>query len=209
MIQIKRTFDTVLNRQYPCPQGIIGYIAGELMVHQHAEETAWTIAIADVQPADSVLEIGFGAGKAIALLAEKTFHGAVAGIDRSATMVKHATARNLWAVRAGRVTLQQGDAAHLPFGEQQFDKVMGIHTFYFWSEPTVILAEIFRVLKPGGICIITFTTGKAEETGLGGYQTIIEEQILPGMRNIGFTKASIEYGPIARHYKNIAVMGKK
>lgn len=209
MIQIKRAFNTVLNKQYPCPQGVMGRVAGELMVHQHGKETAWTVAAADVQPADRVLEIGFGAGKAIEMLAEKTSRGSVAGIDRSATMVKRARARNRRAVRAGRVTLQQGDAAHLPFGEQQFDKVISIHTFYFWSEPAVILAEIFRVLKPGGMCIITFTTGKAEETGLGHYQAIIEEQMLPGMRNIGFTEVSIKHGPIARQYKNVAVIGIK
>lgn len=209
MIQIKQAFNTVLNKQYPCPQGMIGSIAGEVMVRQHEEETAWTVLVADVQPTDSVLEIGFGAGKAIALLAEKTLSGSVAGIDLSATMVKRARARNRRAVRAGRVTLQQGDAAHLPFVEQQFDKVISIHTFYFWSEPPVILAEIFRVLKPGGMCFITFTTGKAEETGLGGYQAIIEEQMLPGMRNIGFTEVSIKHGPIVRQYKNVAVMGRK
>ncbi len=209
MIQIKRAFDTVLNKQYPCPQGVMGRIAGELMVHQHGKETTWTVAVADVQPADSVLEIGFGAGKAIELLAEKTSCGSVEGLDRSATMVKRARARNRRAVRAGRVTLQQGDAAHLPFGEQQFDKVISIHTFYFWSEPAVILAEIFRVLKPGGMCIITFTTGKAEETGLGHYQAIIEERMLPGMRSIGWTSVSIKYGSIARQYKNVAVIGRK
>lgn len=209
MIQIKQAFNTVLNKQYPCPQGMIGYIAGELMVRQHEEETGWTVLVADVQPTDSVLEIGFGAGKAIALLAEKTPNGSVAGIDRSATMVKRAGARNWQAVRAERVTLQQGDAVHLPFAEQQFDKVISIHTFYFWSEPPVILAEIFRVLKPSGICFITFSVGKAEETGLGDYQTIIEEQMLPDMRNIGFTEVSIKQGPIARQYKNVMVIGRK
>ena len=147
MIQIKRAFTTVLNKQYPCPHGVMGRIAGELMVHQHGKETAWTVAIADVQPADSVLEIGFGAGKAIELLAEKTPRGSVTGIDLSVTMVQRARARNGRAVRAGRVTLQQGDAAHLPFAEQQFDKVISIHTLYFWSEPAVILAEIFRALR--------------------------------------------------------------
>jgi SAM-dependent methyltransferase len=209
MIQIKRAFNTVLNKQYPCPHGVIGRIAGELMVHQHGTEMAWTVAVADVQPAESVLEIGFGAGKAIELLAEKTPHGSVAGIDLSVTMVQRARARNERAVKAGRVTLRQGDAAHLPFAEQQFDKVISIHTLYFWSEPRAILAEIFRVLKPGGMCFITFTTGKAEETGLGYFQPILEEQMLPGMRNIGFTEVSIKHGPIARHYKNVAVIGIK
>src|SRR5690348_13800409 len=107
MIQITRTFQSALNKQYPCPKGVIGRFAGELMVRQHAEETAWTVSIANIQPADRVLEIGFGAGRAIELLAEKTTGGSVAGIDLSPTMVKRARKRNAQAVRAGRVTLQQ------------------------------------------------------------------------------------------------------
>jgi hypothetical protein len=181
MIQIKRAFTTVLNKQYPCPHGVMGRIAGELMVHQHGKETAWTVEIADVQPADSVLEIGFGAGKAIELLAEKTPRGSVTGIDLSVTMVQRARARNGRAVRAGLVTLQQGDAAHLPFAEQQ----------------------------PGGTCFITFSTVKAEETGLGDFQPIIEEQMLPEMRTIGWTSVSIKQGPIVRQYKTVAVIGIK
>jgi ubiquinone/menaquinone biosynthesis C-methylase UbiE len=209
MVQITRAFEAVLNKQYPCPDGVIGRLAGELMVRQHATETIWTVSIADIQPADRVLEIGFGAGKAIALLAEKTTHGSVAGIDLSPTMVKRARKRNAQAVKAGRVTLQQGDAAQLPFAEQQFDKVITIHTIYFWSEPAAILAEILRVLKPGGLCFITFTTGKAEEPGLGFFQAILEERMLPDMRTMGFTEVSIKHGPIARHYKNVTVIGRK
>jgi len=209
MIQIKRAFNTVFNKQYPCPQGMLGYLAGELMVRQHETETAWTVAMADVQPTDSVLEIGFGAGKAIQLLADKTPRGSVAGIDRSDIMVRRARVRNGRAVSAGRVTLLQGEAAHLLFAPQQFDKVISIHTVYFWSEPATIFAEIYRVLKPGGVCIITFTTGKADETGLGHFQAILEEQMLPDMRTIGFTEASIKQGPIARNYKNVAVWGRK
>jgi ubiquinone/menaquinone biosynthesis C-methylase UbiE len=160
MIQIKRTFNTVLNKQYPCPQGMIGYLAGELMVRQHEEETDWTVSVADVQPADSVLEIGFGAGKAIELLAEKAPGGSIAGVDLSATMVKRARTRNARAVRAGRVLLLQGDAAQLPFADRQFDKVISIHSLYFWPERAAVFAEIFRVLKPGGTCVVTFSTGK-------------------------------------------------
>lgn len=93
MIQIKRAFNTVFNKQYPCPQGMIGYLAGELLVRQHEEETTWTVLAADVQPADSVLEIGFGAGKAIALLAEKTPGGSVAGVDLSATYEQYGMMR--------------------------------------------------------------------------------------------------------------------
>src|SRR5215469_4590992 len=77
VLPIKRAFETILNQQYPCPRGLLGRLAGELMVRQHMIETVWTVSIAEVQPTDRVLEIGFGAGKAIELLAEHTTQGSV------------------------------------------------------------------------------------------------------------------------------------
>lgn len=210
MIQINRVFANVLNKHYGCPQGVMGRFVGELMVRQHEKETTWTVSIADVQPADRVLEIGFGAGKAIQLLEKKTTHGFVCGIDLSATMVKRAKERNAHAVRAGRVTLQQGEAAQLPFEEHHFDKVISIHTFYWWSEdPHIILTEMFRVLKPGGTLLFTFAHGKVGEKRDYYDQTFIEEQVLSLMKSIGFTAVSFRPGPTSRQFKHIAVFGTK
>jgi ubiquinone/menaquinone biosynthesis C-methylase UbiE len=210
MIQINRAFEAVLNKHYVCPKGVIGRLVGELMVRQHAKETAWTVAIANVQSTDQVLEIGFGAGKAIQLLAEKTTHGLVDGIDLSATMVKRARERNAQAIRAGRVTLQQGEAAQLPFEEDHFDKVVSIHTFYWWSDdPQKILTEMFRVLKPGGKLLFTFANGKRGEERDYYDQTFIEEQVRPLMKSIGFTAVSSRPGPLSRQFKILAMIGAK
>jgi ubiquinone/menaquinone biosynthesis C-methylase UbiE len=206
---IKRAFETVLNQQYPCPRGGLGRLSGELMVRQHTIETVWTVSLAEVQPTDCVLEIGFGAGKTIGLLAEHTTQGSVAGIDLSPTMVKRARARNAHAVRAGRVTLQQGNAAQLPFEEQRFDKVVSIHTYYFWADPQAILTEVFRVLKPGGKLIFTLATGKMEEREETGLEPVIAEHVLPQMRSIGFTEVASRYGPLSRQFKILAVIGAK
>lgn len=210
MIQINRVFETVLSKHYVCPQGVLGSFVGELMVRQHEKETTWTVSIANVQPTDHVLEIGFGAGKAIQLLANKTAHGYVYGIDLSATMVKRATERNAHAVRTGRVVLQQGEATQLPFEEHHFDKVISIHTFYWWAEdPHKILTEMFRVLKPGGKLLFTFSPGKVGEERDYYDQIFIEEQVFPVMKNIGFTVVSSLPGPLSRQFKILAVVGTK
>lgn len=210
MIQITRAIEAVLNPHYGCPKGIMGRLVGELMVRQHAKETAWTVSIADIQPTDHVLEIGFGAGKAIQLLEKKTTHGFVYGIDVSATMVKRAKERNVHAIRTGRVTLQQGEAAHLPFEEYHFDKVVSIHTFYWWAEePHIFLTEMFRVLKPGGTLLFTFAHGKEGEERDYYDQTFIEEQVFPLMKSIGFTAVSFKLGPVSRQFKHLAMFGAK
>ncbi|MBO0796786.1 MAG: methyltransferase domain-containing protein, partial [Ktedonobacteraceae bacterium] len=168
MVQIKQAFDTALNKHYGCPKGVMGRIAGEVMVRQHRPETAWTLQLLDIQPADTVLEVGFGAGQGIKLAASKVNGGRVMGVDLSEAMVRAASKRNAAAVKAGRVVLSQGSITALPFEDQYFDKIMTIHTLYFWPEPhepSLALSELCRVLKPGGRLVITLSTGKINARG--------------------------------------------
>ena len=203
---------SLLDGQHGHPKGIIGYMLGELMVRQHVIETEWTISLLKLQPEDDVLELGFGAGRAIELVAAQVSKGQVSGIDISQAMVRAANRRNARAIKAGRVTLHHGDLTNLSFPDNQFDKVFSIQTLYFWSNPTHVLSEIFRVLKPEGTLVITLSTGKIdanEVTGLEQYQQLLEEQIVPTMKEIGFTQAIIEQGPASRQFKTTAAIGVK
>ncbi|HVB22429.1 MAG TPA: class I SAM-dependent methyltransferase [Ktedonobacteraceae bacterium] len=212
MNMIKRIQATLLAGQYGHPKGIVGRMLGEQMVRQHMSETNWTISLLDIKPEDQVLELGFGAGRAIELVAAQANSGHVAGIDHSQEMVRAASHRNASAIKAGQVTLYHGDVTTLPFADHQFDKIFSIQTLYFWSDSPRILAEIFRVLKPGARFVVTLSTGKidtTETTGLEHYQLLLEEQIIPCMKELGFTIASIKQGPASRQFKTTAVIGMK
>jgi ubiquinone/menaquinone biosynthesis C-methylase UbiE len=194
-----------LDKQHEYPVGIVGRVIGERMVRQHAPETAWSISQLALTPTDRVLEIGFGAGRAIELVVNQTPRGHVTGIDVSATMVRAAQRRNVWAIQSGRVALLQGNLALLPFADQQFDKIFSIHTLYFWPEPS-------RVLKPNGLLVLTLSTGRVNSTGkrdFGPLQTVLEERIVPEMRRMGFTNAYLQHGPDSRQFTSVAVIGKK
>jgi len=185
---------------------------GEQMVRQHVPETTWTISLLDLKPENHILEVGFGAGRAIELVATQVANAHVSGIDLSQEMVRAATRHNAKAIKAGQVTLRHGDVTTLPFADSQFDKVFSIQTLYFWPDPPRALAEIFRVLKPGGMLVVTLSTGTlngAEATGLERYQLVLEEQIIPSMKQLGFTQADILKGPASRHFKTTAVIGVK
>jgi ubiquinone/menaquinone biosynthesis C-methylase UbiE len=212
-MQVKRRFEGLWNRQYKSPRGLMGWLAGERMVRQHGPETAWTLRLLEIEPTDTVLEVGFGAGQGIKLAAEQARHGRVMGIDLSEMMVWVATRRNAQAVKAGRVALAQGAITALPFADQSFDKIMTIHTFYFWPEPIRALSELSRVLKPGGRLIITLSTGKINARGevevWPPFQAALQEQVMPGMRREGFQIVRLEPGPTSRQYTSVAVIGEK
>ena len=206
---------TLWDRQHVHPDGIVGHVVGERMVRQHHIETAWTLQLLDIQPRDRVLEIGFGAGKALANAAGKATHGLVAGVDVSGTMLAHAGRRNRAALRSGRMTLLQGNVDHLPCGKEQFDKVLSIHTFYFWSDPIAIAAQLLRILKPHGMFVATMATGIITSSGEVDYQAFgslqhdLKHQIIVAMQELGYSDARLERGPNNRHYNNVALIGVK
>ena len=81
-------------RQFGHPAGALGWAVGHLMAAKNASMSRLTVELLNVQPDDRVLEIGFGPGTLIHMLAKQAANGFVAGIDVSALMVKQASRRN-------------------------------------------------------------------------------------------------------------------
>src|SRR5579875_2796038 len=110
-----RALDRDVVGQAHHPRGAAGRVTAWEMAHRpsNRERSRWVASLLDVQPADRVLEIGFGPGLAIAALA-RAGAGHVYGADHSAVMVRAAGRRNAAAIRAGRVTLLRASADQLP-----------------------------------------------------------------------------------------------
>jgi ubiquinone/menaquinone biosynthesis C-methylase UbiE len=134
--------------QFEYPKGILGWLVGMLMAIETRERNAWAVSMLYLQPTDSVLEIGFGPGSAIAEAARIARF--VAGIDHSEVMLHQASNLNARAIRERRVELQRGTAEHLPYPSATFDKVFAVNSLQIWSDKMVALQEIRRVLKPDG-----------------------------------------------------------
>ncbi len=137
-------------RQLAMPRGVAGRLTGHLMRYLNRGPYQFAIAALDVQRNSRVLELGFGPGEGLAELLRQARHGSVHGIDASATMLAQAQARNAAAIAAGRIMLQQGDFACLPYADHSFDRVLAVNVAYFWSDPAAAVREIRRVLRPGG-----------------------------------------------------------
>ena len=140
--------------QFAHPRGLPGRLAGWLMARKNAAMNAACVEWLEVAPGDRVLEIGFGHGRTIAWLAQRATQGLVAGVDPSDTMLRQASARNRRAITAGRVRLERGEAAALPFADASFDKALAANCVQFWRDVPAALAELRRVLAPGGALLI-------------------------------------------------------
>jgi len=183
------------------------------MARQHRPENAWTVSLLDAQPADQILEVGFGPGIAIEMLAHVITQGRIIGVDASVAMVATASGRNCAALRAGRVELRQGEAANLRFSDATFDKAYSIHSIYFWPNVMNGLREIRRVLKPGGRLVITIlpkerwpvsrdgTLGTSDCRVFGG------DELAQVMREAGFAATQVVDDPQRGSASNYAVVG--
>ena len=143
------------------PEGTMGKMVVAMMNRGHAGIAAWGFSHLDLRGDEQVLDCGCGGGANIAVFLERLPEGAVTGLDYSTVSVEKARAVNRAAIEAGRCSVVQGNVQELPFEDAQFEIVTAFETIYFWKDLAHCFAEIHRVLKSGGVFMITNeTSGK-------------------------------------------------
>lgn len=96
----------------------------------------------------AVLDVGCGTGEITFRLAERFPEASFVGIDLEEQHLVRARAR--CAGYGPRVQFQTGDALNLPFADQRFELVVCRHVLQAVPDAGRVLAEIQRVLRPGG-----------------------------------------------------------
>src|SRR5262245_59625934 len=100
-----------------------------------------------------VLDVGSGVGHDCqAMTARIGPEGKVAGVDPSAALVAEAQKR---ARAAGlEIEYRVGDVYQLPFADSSFDACRADRVFLYLDRPATALAEMARVLAPGGVLYV-------------------------------------------------------
>ena len=101
-----------------------------------------------------ILDLATGTGRVPdALLSRPHFRGTVIAQDLSYKMLRQAD-QKLEPYR-DRCTLIRRDAQHLPYPDESFDAVCCLEALEFMPSPQRVLDEMARVLRPGGVLLIT------------------------------------------------------
>ena len=133
------------------PEGEAGVKTAAHMNVSNGDMTRHAIDLMAYQPDAHVLEIGPGNGNFASYVLAKANGIRYTGVDRSQTMVTQAREINKLYINEGRVRFEWTDGLTFPFPDQSFDRVFTVNTLYFWESPRIQLAEIRRLLKPGGM----------------------------------------------------------
>jgi len=162
-----------LSRQVRKPGGWLGRRMLRAMNLTHATLTDWGLEQLAVQNTAEVLDIGCGGGRTVHELANLAPGGKVIGLDYSATSVAASRDFNAKEIEAGRVRIELGSVAALPFADGTFDIVTAVETHYYWPDLAANVRGILRVLKPGGTCAII------AETYRGGPLRLLYGLVMP------------------------------
>ncbi len=116
---------------------------------------------AGLRAGQRVLDVATGPGTLARLAAERAgISGAVYGVDLSANMLAQATAKA--PVPGGApLSFLQAPAESLPFEDAFFDAVVCQQGLQFFADPPACLAEMRRVLKPGGRLALASWAGES------------------------------------------------
>ncbi len=122
-------------------------------------EQADVVGVIGAQPGDDVLEIGYGPGGLIRLLADRTDAASIRGVDPSPEMRDLASRHNRKAVRTGRVQLDLGTADRTGLPAASVDRVVSVNNVAIWPDLEAAVGELHRVVRPGGTVVIAWHGG--------------------------------------------------
>jgi len=99
----------------------------------------------------TIVDIGCGTGELAVAISRKLRESRIVGIDSSPSMLLFASRHE---TTDGRLRFLVGDGSRMPFADESVDMVVSTLSLHHWSDPSPVMAEIDRVLRPGGCALI-------------------------------------------------------
>lgn len=177
-------------RQLSSPSGPFGRLAGWVWNRRNEALNETVLGLLDLQPDDRVLDIGFGGGYLLGRMTGAVSDGMLAGVDVSPAIVAYAKKRYRQVMQSGSLDLRCAAAEDLPYPPEYFSKACSVNSIFYWQNIEKGLAEMWRVLRPGGKAVICFTCrGSLEKKSFAKHIRLYEpEEVAQMLAACGFSR---------------------
>lgn len=142
--------------QTETPSHCVSYLHTVSALESVSAYKRMTYALLEATPGSTILDVGCGAGDDVCALAELVGpHGRVVGVDNSAAMIAAANTRA--SALQLPIEFHVGTIAQLDFADHTFDGCRSDRVFQHLDDRRQALAELLRVVKPGGRIVVSDT----------------------------------------------------
>lgn len=186
--------------QMAVPRGLVGWVFARWMTYLrlHVYDVYSTAAERlDLGPDDELVHVGCETGAFLDRYASRARR--VAGVDASELQVRLANRRLADRISAGTAEIIHGDVGDLPWDDNTFSTATCIDgTLLSYADPDAVLAEMFRVLQPGGRLVVDIGIDETDEACVKecdwwGIPHPPEEEARKMVENAGFSLVSVSY----------------
>jgi arsenite methyltransferase len=142
-------------RQLGRPSGPAGRAVGRALNRGNRAVIEAAVGATRLRPGSIAADVGFGGGVGLAMLLERTApDGVVHGIEIAPTMLAQARRRFAREINDGRLRLHEAAMDRLPLLDESVDAVVSTNTIYFVDDLQAAMAELVRVVIPGGRLVL-------------------------------------------------------
>jgi len=199
----QRLVDVIARR----PSGLVGRWMYRDGPKAHEASFAAVLDALGPPQGERVLEIGCGPG--VLLQRILAAGGTAAGLDHSPDMLALCMARNRQAIAEDKLILKLADTTNIPWMDETFTAVISANMFFFIYDPLTALAELHRVLIPGGRVVIATIAGPLPAPSLRNWwlyppmgpalNVHTDQQMHDMLTDAGFTDIQVtsDDGPLA------------
>lgn len=162
-----------------------------IMRYETEKVNNFALNLLDLKANQHVLEIGFGHGITLEKIAQMDESIKLAGVDHSQLAVESFQKKSR---NHSMISVECASGSQLPFNDNSFDRIFGVHIHYFLKNFRQFLLEVHRALNNDGKFILV---GKYGQKSLGNfpadvYQFYPKEEIKKQLELVGFKQVEIK-----------------